>query len=329
MKLIDAFLFSEPYEKEILLIKLILGGDYISEWIIVENEYSFQGEHKGVFAQQVIESDPRFEPFRERIHIISGTLKHEALDYSSGLGALVDKQGMDSERRQRSLARQYIIDKYDDDVWVLLSDADETIDLVSDPANYALLEQKVKANQTGMVFVPRRRFWYDFDNLWNAVRSTPLVTVAQIRAATGELDMGLLRSDHIGYSDQWDRTLIFEYSYCYNRDYILRKFRTFPHGGITDSEIKQSMRCNHIPISALRSKKIDLHKDLWMEKVVLNDKNSPIFIQQNLDRLRTNVVDSSYLANRQTDYPRLYSPLYKARFAVKQFIKKTLRAVKS
>ena len=180
-----------------------------------------------------------------------------------------------------------------------------------------------------MVFVPRRRFWYDFDNLWHAVRSTPLVTVAQIRAATGELDMGLLRSDHIGYSDQWDRTLIFEYSYCYNRDYILRKFRTFPHGGITDSEIEQSMHCNHMPISALRNKKIDLHKDLWMEKVVLNDQNSPRYIQQNLDSLRTNVVDSDYLTNRQNDYSPLYSPFYKARFAVKQFIKKTLRAVKS
>ncbi len=326
MKLIDAFLFSEPYEKEILLIKLILGGNYISEWIIVENEYSFQGEYKGVFAQEVIDSDARFAPFRDRIHVISGSLKHEAIDYSSDT---IDKQGMDSERRQRSLARQYIIDKYSDDVWVLLSDADETIDLISDPANYELLEQKVKASQTGMVFVPRRRFWYDFDNLWHAVRSTPLVTVAQIRAATGELDMGLLRSDHIGYSDQWHKTLIFEYSYCYNRDYIIRKFRTFPHGGITDAEIEQSMRCNHIPISAFRGKKIDLHKDLWMEHVVLNDTNAPRYIQQNLDRLKTNVVDFNYLANRQADYSQLYSPLYKTRFAIRQFIKKTLRSIKS
>jgi hypothetical protein len=180
-----------------------------------------------------------------------------------------------------------------------------------------------------MVFIPRRRFWYDFDNLWHAVRSTPAVTVAKLREATGELGMGLLRSDHIGYSDEWERTLIFEYSYCYNRDYILRKFRTFPHGGISDSEIEQSMRCNHMPISALRHKKIDLHKDLWMEKVALNDQNSPKYIRQNLDKLRTNVVDTDYLDNRQTDYPQLYSTTHKARFAVKQFIKKTLRAVKS
>jgi hypothetical protein len=326
MQIIDTFLFSEPHEKEILLIKLIVGGSYISEWIIVENEYSFQGEYKGVFARQVIESDERFAPFRDKIHIISANLKHVPIDYSR---KDVDKQGMDSERRQRSLARQYIIDKYADDVWVLLSDADETLDLVSNPANYTLLQTKVAANTTGMVFVPRRRFWYDFDNLWLAVRSTPLVTVAQIRAADGELDMGILRSDHIGYSEEWERTLVFEYSYCYDRENILRKFRTFPHGGMTDTEIAQSMRCNHIPISTFRDKKLDLHKDLWMEKVTLTDQNSPKYVQENSNRLKTNVIDANYLTNRKTDYPQLYTTAHKVVFRIKQIIKKTLRAVQS
>ncbi len=325
MQIIDTFLFSEPHEKETLLIKFILGADYITEWIIVENEYSFQGEYKGVFAKQVLKSDERFAPFRDRIHVISASMKHPPLDYTR---KDIDTQGMDSERRQRSLARDYIINKYSDDVWVLLSDADEALDLVSHKDNLTLLEKKVSENSNGMVFIPRRRFWYDFDNLWLAIRSTPLVTVAQIRAASADMAMGFLRSDHIGYSEEWERTLVFEYSYCYSRENILRKFQTFPHGGMTDVEIAQSMRCNHIPISSFRAKKLDLHKDLWLEKVELHESNSPQHVRKNLEQLRTNVIDPDYKSNRVEDYAYLYSLQHRIVFFIKQTAKKTLKALR-
>lgn len=320
MQIIDTFLFSEPYEKEALLIKLILGGEFITEWIIVENEYTFQGEYKGVFAQQMLDSDERFAPFLDRIHIISANIKYPPIDYSR---KDVDTQGMDSERRQRSLAREYIINKYSDDTWVLLSDADEALDLVSHPENYKLLKYKL-GTANDLVCIPRRRFWYDFDNLWNAVRATPITTVARLSNAVGDMGMGFLRSDHIGTTSEWERTLVFEYSYCYERAYILRKFRTFPHGGMTDQEITQSMRCNHIPISAFRGKKIDLHRDLWMEKVTLTPENSPRYVRENLAWLRTHVVDTDYQQNRLADYPTLYTAQHRALFAIKQAVKKAL-----
>lgn len=320
MKIIDTFLFSEPFEKESLLIKLILGGEWITEWIIVENEYTFQGEYKGVFARQVLDSDKRFAPFLDRIHIISASIKYPPIDYSR---KDVDTQGMDSERQQRSLAREYIINNYSDDTWVLLSDADEALDLISHPENYKLLIHKLES-ANDLVCIPRRRFWYDFDNLWNAVRATPITTVARLRTATDDMGMGFLRSDHIGTANEWDRTLVFEYSYCYKREHILRKFRTFPHGGMTDQEIAQSMRCNHIPISAFRGKKIDLHRDLWMEKVILTPENSPNYVRENLAWLRTNVVDTNYPQNRLTDYPMLYTVQHRALFAIKQTVKKIL-----
>ncbi|HAK75357.1 MAG TPA: hypothetical protein DCR35_16575 [Runella sp.] len=326
-KIIDTFLFSEPHEKEALLIKFILGGEAITEWVIVENEYTFQGEHKGVFAQQVLDSDERFTPFRDRIHLISASLQHPPIDYTR---KDIDTQGMDSERRQRSLAQKYIVEKYghETDVWVLLSDADEVIDFDSFPDNFTFLTTKLTTANDGLVQIPRRRFWYDYDNLWNAVRATPIVTVQRLAQATGDMGMGLLRSDYIGAVPEWERTLVFEYSYCYSRESILRKFRTFPHGGMTDEEISQSMRCNHIPISKFRNKKLDLHPELWMEKVVLDNHNAPRYVKNHLKTLRTNVIDDKYLANRQADYPHLYTFFHKFRFFVKQLAKTILQRFK-
>ena len=69
-KIVDSFLFSEVFEKELLLLKFILEDQHIAEWIILENAYSFQGEYKGLHAQELINSDDRFLPFKDRITII-------------------------------------------------------------------------------------------------------------------------------------------------------------------------------------------------------------------------------------------------------------------
>ena len=323
MKIVDTFLFSEPYEKEVLLTKMILGNQHIAEWIVVEGAYTFQGEYKGLHAQNVIDADERFATFRSRVKIITTTAPNPPLDYTR---KDIDTQGMDSERRQRSLAREYIINKYADDVWVLLSDSDEMIDL-DESEKQELLQQKIATNRDGLILIPRRRFWYDFDNLWNAVRATPLVTVARIRAATGDMGLGFLRSDHIGHTEEWPHRLVFEYSYCYDYENVLRKFRTFPHGGMTEAEIAQSMRCNHIPISAFRKMKLDLHKPLWMEKVALTPQNSPRYVRENLAQLRTNSIDPNYRENRPADYPNLFTPQHKALFFLKQTAKKIKKAV--
>jgi Glycosyltransferase family 17 len=326
MRIIDTFLFSEPYEKEVLLVKLILESPKITEWILVENEYTIQGEYKGVFAEEVINGDERFAPFRDRLHIISGKLKFPKIDYTR---SDIDAQGMRAERLQRSLARDYIIQKYNDNDWVMISDADEMLDFDTTPANYELLCQKLKASKDGMVFIPRHRFWYDFDNHWYAMRSTPIVTVAQIRAAEGDSAVGFLRSEHIGYSAVWERKILFEYSYCYPKEHIIRKFRSYPHGGTTDREIEQSIRCNHIPISSFRKKKLDLHPELWMDKVAIDEHNSPRYVREHIERLRTFVVDPNYLQNRKDDYPHLYTLPHRLGFTAKQIIKKSLRLIQN
>ena len=49
MQIIDTILFSELFEKESLIIKLILDGERISKRIIVENAYtSERGDKRGI-----------------------------------------------------------------------------------------------------------------------------------------------------------------------------------------------------------------------------------------------------------------------------------------
>ena len=75
-RIVDAFLFSEPHEKEVLLVKLNLGARHVTEWVLIENEYTHQGGLKALHAREWIDGEPRFDPF-ERIPtswtIISGT----------------------------------------------------------------------------------------------------------------------------------------------------------------------------------------------------------------------------------------------------------------
>ena len=97
MRIVDTFLFSEPHEKEVLLIKLNLGAHYVAEWVLVENEYTHQSEFKGLFAQQMIDGDPRFDPFKDRLRIISGTHPFPPVDRTQD----VDEQGLAADRAQR------------------------------------------------------------------------------------------------------------------------------------------------------------------------------------------------------------------------------------
>ena len=80
MKIVDAFLFSEPHEKEVLLIKLNLGARHVAEWVLIENEYTHQAEPKGLFAREMLDGDSRFDPFRDRLTIISGSHRFPKVD---------------------------------------------------------------------------------------------------------------------------------------------------------------------------------------------------------------------------------------------------------
>ena len=131
MRIVDTFLFSEPHEKEVLLIKLNLGAHYVAEWVLVENEYTHQSEFKGLFAQQMIDGDPRFDPFKDRLRIISGTHPFPPVDRTQD----VDEQGLAADRAQRELALRYLADV----TVLIIADAlpDDVVTVAAEAATYA------------------------------------------------------------------------------------------------------------------------------------------------------------------------------------------------
>jgi len=68
---VNSFLFSEPHEKELLLLKFILENDGVDEWILLENAYTQQGEYKGLHATKIVGEDNRFAPYRHKLTVIS------------------------------------------------------------------------------------------------------------------------------------------------------------------------------------------------------------------------------------------------------------------
>ena len=110
------------------------------------------------------------------------------------------------------------------------------------------------------------------------------------------------------------RALVYEYSYCYAREDIERKFRSFAHAVYSPDEIAQSIACNHVPISSMRVRQPDLESHVsWFKKVRLTRGNAPEYVRRNQDLLRTHVVPTDYEANRRKAYPELFTAQKRAK----------------
>ena len=71
MKIVNTFIFGEPHETELLLLKLRLESNLVHEWVITESAFTFQGEPKDFHAENILNGDHRFREFVPRIKIIS------------------------------------------------------------------------------------------------------------------------------------------------------------------------------------------------------------------------------------------------------------------
>nr|WP_161501307.1 hypothetical protein [Rhodopirellula sp. SM50] len=316
--IIDTFLFSEPFEKDLLLAKLSSESPGVSRWVIVENAYTFQGEQKGNCLAAIINEDERFEPFRERIEVISCDIKFPPIDPHKD----PDQQGIEAEHRQRQQAYMSLTKVCAEDDWVVISDTDEIVDC-SDPSRLELLHRHIDRSRTGMLPLPRIRYWYDFDNLWPMRRSTPIV--AAKRLFTSEETIGWYRLKTIGRPTRWAEELVFEYSFCFSLDWIIRKYETFTHPGFELSEIKNAIRCNRTPVAERQRLSISLDESFWLRPVTLSAQNSPTYIREHLEDLKTNVVPSDFATHRRTSFPELFNPAAQLRHRLGKLSPRHLR----
>ena len=127
-------------EKNLLLAKLNVEQNFVRHFVIAECAYSFKGTYKGLTLRRLIEEDPAFKSFREKITIIeiqenpiekyikkssSGEYKVR-IDVSSqirhkihyglkffAINNLKDFRNYVSEERERNLNRIYrLVEKY-------------------------------------------------------------------------------------------------------------------------------------------------------------------------------------------------------------------------
>lgn len=298
MKLIDTFLFSEPFESEVLLLKLMLAGNRIDQWILIENAYTFQGEYKGHFAQQIIDGDERFKPYKDRIRIISANTN--ILDSSSGIS---DIQTFQVEYWQRDLATELVLQLQDED-WVFVSDSDEAIDL-TDEARYQEVLAQIASKGNQVLSPTRKRYWFDFDNEYKNLGGIPLVPVRLLRKGLSLSDAR--RTYTSGGREKWKNIIVFEYSHCFTMDQITRKYKTFAHVGINHADILEGLKYNQRILKKEIKSILAFSDQFFFWTVPLNKENSPKYVRENLDKLKTHVVDVNYKKNRREAYPHLFN----------------------
>lgn len=314
MKILDSFLFSEVYEKELLLLKFMLEDNGIHEWLILENAYSFQGGYIGLNARTLIYNDERFQPYLHKINFIEKKERTAELPVHE----VNDNLSYKVEYWQRDLAYDYFINNYAEEDWIMIADVDEMIDF-SDNARTKELHKKMLASK-GMLVVPTKRFWYDFDNEYRLLIGNVMCSKKYLLSCGKKLHE--LRKENRKISkDKWNHIVQFEYSSCYNLEFVQRKFYTGTHTGFTPNDLKRSLQCNHRPTYEVRDTKPENNKLYFFETIKLNATNAPKYVREHLAVLKTNLVDKNYKLNRRHIYPELF----RLNYFITQYYKNTAR----
>jgi hypothetical protein len=303
MRFVDTFLFSEPHEADVLWVKLNVEDHLVHEWVVVENAYTHQGGYKGHYLNELVLADERFDRFLPKLQVIESDIKP---DFPVGGRTVLDSEAVRIERAQREAALPHLLEKYADQDYVLISDVDECMDTEA-AKRRRLLRSKVATGED-IILVPRIRYCFDYDNRKLARRCVPLVSIKQLKR-DGRLNH--YREQLLVTPVIWKHEMVFEYSYCYPRDSILRKYETMSHVGFERADLDIALRHNHRHISEYRmsrygSRPLDWTAETWFVKRRLNSRNSPAFVREHFAELRTDVVSPDYKRNRMETYPQYF-----------------------
>ncbi|MFZ1801142.1 MAG: hypothetical protein WAU24_14835 [Chitinophagaceae bacterium] len=306
MKIAETFMFSEEYEKELLLLKCILSNTHIHEWVICENAYSHQGDFKGFCVKKIIETDSRFLPYKNKITVLEANKQFSIVDKSK----FQDDLAFKCENWQRNLAQEYFINNYEDDDWLIVHDVDEMIDFSNGARTNELLN-KLQENTSGLINVPRLRYWFDFDNQYKILYDSTLCTKKYL-TDNPAITISYLKSTNNVFKEKgWKQIIAFEYSSCYGFNAIMRKLETTAHTWYKKEDLEAALRNNHKLMKPLNIRKyLRPNKYCFFEVVTLNEHNSPFFVRENIETLKSNVINPNYQLNRKLDYPQFYNLSY-------------------
>ncbi|MDO4228179.1 MAG: hypothetical protein Q4C98_00025 [Capnocytophaga sp.] len=318
-KIISAFMFSEPHEQDLLWLKFNIENNFVTEWIITESHYTFQGKRKPIYLKEILNQE-RFAPFRDKVHyieinrnyhiefepdfleVIKRKIKrclNKHFDKNYEFVTYSELASFHAEINQRQACVDYITKKYNKNDIVLLCDADEMFDFNNGKIND--FNKIVKQNTTPF-YLKREIFCYDFDNYTNRKRYNPIVKVLDltknktIQILKHPTDKNSRKIIQIG-----NEKFIFEYTFCFSKEAITKKLNSFAH--VTDLNQNDLDFCFANNISMISPDKIDdnhlKNKEFFYSKLTLDETNSPKFVRDNFEKIRTGVVNENYLITRK------------------------------
>lgn len=292
--IIDTFLFSEPHEADLLYLKFVLENDCVDIWVLQENAYSTQGHYKGLFAEEVLQQE-RFSPFLDKVAVVSAE--------SQVLEGHDEGHNFGRENWQRQLCLQLFAQaELPRNSLVIVSDTDEMVDFSDEQRRNRLVEIFERHAQNDVVYIGRMRYWFDYDNrAYIPCIRIPFIPIK--RLAESPILISQVRHHHGITYDAGEEPLAFEYSYVFKSiEDVWRKKCTYAHTNFTYESIKIALECNHWPRCKERGETVGADPMDWFEKVELTESNSPKYVRDNLEYLRTNIVDPDYKLNRKNRY---------------------------
>ena len=310
MKLVDTFMFSEAYETDALLIKLHCEGPVVHRWIIVENEYTFRGDHKGFSLAAILGSDPRFAPFLDRIMLIATSIRQsDEVLAAATTDTERERVYFQIEWAQREAARTFITNNYGDDDFMMVSDLDEVIDATTDKKRNDLIRIITNYGEK-IISVPVIEYVYDYDCISAAINPLPIIPISMLK--NGGLAIVTLRgAKYSAPVVPFDLNLGIGYRNCFKYNSLKRKYGTYSHVMPIDEELDVSLSCNREIQTKVRSDHDSIfhpRSTIWYDRISLTERDAPQYVLENLDSLRTGNIPDNYQENRARRYPHIFTP---------------------
>ncbi len=185
---------------------------------------------------------------------------------------------------------------------MFFSDVDEALDATDAKRLETFLLHLQRCPNKALYFC-HYRYWYDFDNrcYWTNIY-TPVARVGRVR----QMGHCRLRSrPPICREDVSVREgpLFFEYTFCFPKEDQWKKLQSFIHDGYSKGDLDVALLTNHWVKAPPRGERVGErgHED-WFERVELTPENSPAYVRENLERLKTNVIPVDYREHRMRLY---------------------------
>ena len=188
--------------------------------------------------------------------------------------------------------------------FLLISDVDEILDGQTPVCKNQIRMLTSEGNRYKfMRFVKRKRLW-DYHNLDTTSFSyVPLVEISYLQS-NPDFKFTLMRQTTNAYTPYSELELIHEYSSCFKMEGLRLKYDYHSDLFFTSNEeLELSLGINkNMGMPGLKPAG-------WLEFVELTRDHQPIYIRENFEKLRTNVVDINYQKNRFEAYPELFTSI--------------------